>query len=113
MRRILRKIAEGEADKLGDTSTLADPSIVEVSHHEHSLNHKENVNNAARIFPGYTKASERKKRTSLLWGVEKNKVQGRFESCLLFLRWILAPASIFERLRVDSAGHLLANQVGV
>lgn len=31
MRRILRKIAEGEADKLGDTSTLADPSIVEVS----------------------------------------------------------------------------------
>ncbi|CAM9163023.1 unnamed protein product [Ascophyllum nodosum] len=29
MRRILRKIAEGEADKLGDTSTLADPSIVE------------------------------------------------------------------------------------
>lgn len=30
MRRILRKIAEGEADKLGDTSTLADPSIVEV-----------------------------------------------------------------------------------
>lgn len=33
MRRILRKIAEGEADKLGDTSTLADPSIVDVSHH--------------------------------------------------------------------------------
>lgn len=31
MRRILRKIAEGEADKLGDTSTLADPSIVDVS----------------------------------------------------------------------------------
>lgn len=31
MRRILRKIAEGEADKLGDTSTLADPSIVAVS----------------------------------------------------------------------------------
>lgn len=31
MRRILRKIAEGEADKLGDTSTLADPSIIDVS----------------------------------------------------------------------------------
>lgn len=31
MRRILRKIAEGEADKLGDTSTLADSSIVDVS----------------------------------------------------------------------------------
>lgn len=31
MRRILRKIAEGEADKLGDTSTLADPSIIKVS----------------------------------------------------------------------------------
>lgn len=28
MRRILRKIAEGEADKLGDTSTLLDPSVV-------------------------------------------------------------------------------------
>ncbi|MDD5448687.1 MAG: AMP-binding protein, partial [Actinomycetota bacterium] len=29
MRRILRKIAEGTADSLGDTSTLADPSVVE------------------------------------------------------------------------------------
>ena len=29
MRRILRKIAENELDSLGDTSTLADPSIVE------------------------------------------------------------------------------------
>ena len=29
MRRILRKIAAGEADQLGDTSTLADPSVVE------------------------------------------------------------------------------------
>ncbi len=29
MRRILRKIAEGEMDKLGDTSTLLDPGIVE------------------------------------------------------------------------------------
>jgi len=29
MRRILRKISEGEIDKLGDTSTLADPNIVE------------------------------------------------------------------------------------
>jgi acetyl-CoA synthetase len=29
MRRILRKIAEGEFDKLGDTSTLADPAVVE------------------------------------------------------------------------------------
>ena len=28
MRRILRKIAEGEPDKLGDVSTLADPSVV-------------------------------------------------------------------------------------
>lgn len=30
MRRILRKIAEGDIDNLGDTSTLADPSVVEV-----------------------------------------------------------------------------------
>jgi len=29
MRRILRKIAEGETDKLGDTSTLADPGVVD------------------------------------------------------------------------------------
>ncbi|MBX9797690.1 acetate--CoA ligase, partial [Sphingomonas sp.] len=28
MRRILRKIAEGEVDSLGDTSTLADPAVV-------------------------------------------------------------------------------------
>jgi acetyl-CoA synthetase len=30
MRRILRKIAEGEVDKLGDVSTLADPHVVEL-----------------------------------------------------------------------------------
>ena len=30
MRRVLRKIVAGEADELGDTSTLADPSIVDV-----------------------------------------------------------------------------------
>lgn len=29
MRRILRKIVSGETDSLGDTSTLADPSIVD------------------------------------------------------------------------------------
>jgi len=29
MRRILRKIASGDVDELGDTSTLADPSVVE------------------------------------------------------------------------------------
>jgi acetyl-CoA synthetase len=29
MRRILRKIAENEMGNLGDTSTLADPSVVE------------------------------------------------------------------------------------
>jgi len=29
MRRILRKIAEGESDKLGDISTLADPGVVD------------------------------------------------------------------------------------
>ena len=28
MRRILRKIAEGESDKIGDTTTLADPTVV-------------------------------------------------------------------------------------
>ena len=29
MRRILRKIAEGETGELGDTSTLADPGVVD------------------------------------------------------------------------------------
>jgi acetyl-CoA synthetase len=29
MRRILRKIAEGELTQLGDTSTLLDPAVVE------------------------------------------------------------------------------------
>ncbi|NNE17422.1 MAG: acetyl-coenzyme A synthetase, partial [Myxococcales bacterium] len=29
MRRILRKIADGQGDQLGDISTLADPSVVE------------------------------------------------------------------------------------
>jgi acetyl-CoA synthetase len=29
MRRILRKIAENALDELGDTSTLADPSVVD------------------------------------------------------------------------------------
>ena len=29
MRRILRKIAHGEEDSIGDTSTLADPSVVD------------------------------------------------------------------------------------
>jgi len=29
MRRILRKVAEGELKNLGDTSTLLDPAVVE------------------------------------------------------------------------------------
>ncbi|MCP4408737.1 MAG: acetyl-coenzyme A synthetase, partial [Gammaproteobacteria bacterium] len=29
MRRILRKVASNEVDALGDTSTLADPSVVD------------------------------------------------------------------------------------
>jgi acetyl-CoA synthetase len=29
MRRILRKVAANELDNLGDTSTLADPSVVD------------------------------------------------------------------------------------
>ena len=29
MRRILRKIAEGQVDNFGDTSTLLDPDVVE------------------------------------------------------------------------------------
>ena len=30
MRRILRKIAEGAVDQIGDTTTLADPNVVDV-----------------------------------------------------------------------------------
>jgi len=30
MRRILRKIAEGDTTNLGDTSTLLDPSLVDI-----------------------------------------------------------------------------------
>lgn len=30
MRRVLRKIASGDIEDLGDTTTLADPSVVEV-----------------------------------------------------------------------------------
>jgi acetyl-CoA synthetase len=30
MRRVLRKISAGEADQLGDVSTLADPGVVDV-----------------------------------------------------------------------------------
>jgi len=30
MRRILKKIATGKTDEIGDTSTLADPDVVEV-----------------------------------------------------------------------------------
>jgi acetyl-CoA synthetase len=29
MRRILRKVAENDMDSIGDTSTLADPTVVE------------------------------------------------------------------------------------
>jgi acetyl-CoA synthetase len=29
MRRILRKIAENQTDQIGDTTTLADPAVVE------------------------------------------------------------------------------------
>jgi acetyl-CoA synthetase len=29
MRRILRKVAEGEIESLGDTSTLLDPTVVD------------------------------------------------------------------------------------
>ena len=29
MRRILRKVAEGDVSRLGDVSTLADPSVVD------------------------------------------------------------------------------------
>lgn len=36
MRRILRKIASNKYDELGDTSTLADPSVVELIVEKHA-----------------------------------------------------------------------------
>ena len=36
MRRILRKIAANRYDELGDTSTLADPSVVELIVEKHA-----------------------------------------------------------------------------
>ena len=36
MRRILRKIAANKTDELGDTSTLADPSVVELIVQKHA-----------------------------------------------------------------------------
>jgi acetyl-CoA synthetase len=30
MRRILRKVVEGKIEEIGDTSTLADPSVIEM-----------------------------------------------------------------------------------
>ena len=36
MRRILRKVTVGKYDELGDISTLADPSVVELIVDEHS-----------------------------------------------------------------------------
>jgi acetyl-CoA synthetase len=36
MRRILRKIAEGETGALGDTSTLADPGVVDALIRDHA-----------------------------------------------------------------------------
>jgi acetyl-CoA synthetase len=38
MRRILRKIAEDAPDQLGDTSTLADPSVVDALVHDRRRN---------------------------------------------------------------------------
>lgn len=35
MRRILRKVAQDKPDELGDVSTLADPSVVEVIVRQH------------------------------------------------------------------------------
>ena len=35
MRRILRKVAAGKTDDIGDTSTLADPTVVDVIVNNH------------------------------------------------------------------------------
>lgn len=36
MRRILRKVAQDKPDELGDVSTLADPSVVEIIVQQHT-----------------------------------------------------------------------------
>ena len=42
MRRILRKIAANRTDELGDVSTLADPSVVELIVQKHTNQTQEN-----------------------------------------------------------------------
>ena len=42
MRRILRKIAANRTDELGDVSTLADPSVVELIVQKHANQTQEN-----------------------------------------------------------------------
>jgi len=41
MRRILKKIASDQSDQLGDVSTLADPSVVELIVQKHREKSKE------------------------------------------------------------------------
>lgn len=50
MRRIMRKIVEGEADKLGDLSTLSDPSVVDAIIKK-VRNHSNPVTSASRADP--------------------------------------------------------------
>ncbi|MEN0058080.1 MAG: acetate--CoA ligase [Bdellovibrio sp.] len=53
MRRILRKISEGALESLGDTSTLADPNVVE----ELIQSHSSTLPSANEKAPGFPKAA--------------------------------------------------------
>jgi hypothetical protein len=59
MRRILRKIAANEHD-LGDTSTLADPSVVDSLVRER-MNRPADESAAAELEPGPKAAAKKKK----------------------------------------------------
>merc|ERR1712166_444737 len=52
MRRILRKILAGEEDQLGDTSTLSDPSVVDISSRRYT-SRRRNECEAEEILNGF------------------------------------------------------------
>lgn len=102
MRRILRKIAEGEADKLGDTSTLADPSIVEVSIHAFVV-----VSQLKKTRLTWTRRLYKKSYPLCFFGCEKLQVVCVFCALLLILI-----ASFFNQRSICSVLSMSMQQRG-
>src|SRR5690606_17134361 len=75
MRRILRKIAEGAPDQLGDTSTLADPGVVA------GLLAGRRNRGARRPGPGLGGAGRATRRRSLRAGLPAGRCSGSARRC--------------------------------